>query len=372
MDIYIYDHNATLIAVTDAFTSLLWTKRFFKYDEFTAVFPATKHNLAYIKANNIIEIPDKYCGFITSVNIAIKDGIETITATGVSIDGMLSRRIIAYGEPTDSLMVLLDKNAGAASVHTYRKFESTVFDTAVSCEGMLNDAIKYKVASDYVELVGKAQLFGVKAKINHKPGGFNEIQFYGRYGVDRSAEQKDNTPVVFTDVYENISDCEYNYNAVGSCNAVVVYSEAKENYAKDINIDAYTGCSCENGVTGYAAIERAIKVEPIIMYKSKASSESVIYYPALSVEAMDGNLPDWRNANKAEPTDSISAKLKVGADYAKYFDVGDVVTIYSKRWDIIKHERIYEISEQYDNDGVTIEATTGSPLKELSDLLVTK
>ena len=59
MDIYIYDHNAVLVAVTDAFTSLLWTKRFFKYDEFTAVFPATKRNLTYIKANNIIEIPDK-------------------------------------------------------------------------------------------------------------------------------------------------------------------------------------------------------------------------------------------------------------------------------------------------------------------------
>lgn len=372
MDIYIYDHNVNLIAITDTVTSLLWVKRFFKYDEFTAVLPATKHNLAYIKPNNIIEIPNRYCGFITAVTIAVNDGVEVITANGVSIDGMLSRRIIAFGEPTDSLMALLDKNAGAASTYPYRRFESTAFDTTVSCEGMLNDAIKYKTASDYVELVGKAQLFGVKAKINHKSSGLNEIQFYGRYGVDRSAEQDNNTPIVFTDVYDNISDCEYNYNAAGSCNAVVVYSEAKDNYVKDVNIDAYTGCSCESNITGYAAIERAVKVEPIIVYKSKASSESVIYYPALSVEAMDGSLPDWRDANKAEPTDSISAKLKVNADYINYFDVGDVVTIYSKRWDIIKHERIYEMSEQYDNDGVTIEATTGSPLKELSDLLVTK
>ena len=106
MDIYVYNSSAMLLGITDVIVSLKWTKRFFRGDDFTAVFPATEHNLSLIAKKRIIEVPNRYCGFITSLRITTKNSSEVIIAKGVSIDGMLSRRIIAYGNTSDSLMSL--------------------------------------------------------------------------------------------------------------------------------------------------------------------------------------------------------------------------------------------------------------------------
>lgn len=360
MDIYIYNSSAMLLGITDVIASLKWTKRFFRGDDFTAVFPATEHNLSLIAKKHIIEVPNRYCGFITSLRITTKNSSEVIIAKGVSIDGMLSRRIIAYGNTSDSLMELLDKNAGAASAYLHRAFENTVFDTDVSCEGMLSDILRYKSADRYVEIVGKAKGFGVKAEIVHSEDSiYNHIRFYGRYAADRSVNQSENTPVIFADIYDSISECGYFYSEAGEVNSIVLYSDPKSDYAENIAIPAYVGCTVPDSNTGYGVIERAVKTEPKIKYNIVTSGEKITYIPVLDTAAMEAEADEYVHSNTAPPTDRMSGVLKISEDYTERFDVGDIVTFCCKRWGIVKHERICEITEVYDADGISITAVTG-------------
>ena len=156
-----------LRGMTDSVISLRWTRRYFKGDKFEAVFPATQKNLFLIHQNCIIEVKGKYCGYITDFEIYRTNREERISVKGVSLDGMLERRILAYNAAKDSLMAVLDCNAGSTALYTQRRFENTVFDDTVTCSSMFNDALRFRTLAEYVEVVGMYTLMSVKAKILH-------------------------------------------------------------------------------------------------------------------------------------------------------------------------------------------------------------
>lgn len=62
-----------------------------------------------------------------------------------------------------------------------------------------------------------------------------------------------------------------------------------------------------------------------------------------------------------ETVASINFKYKI--DY----DLGDIVTIHKKKWGIKMNQRITEIQEVYENDGMIVIPVLGSPLPEKID-----
>jgi len=78
---------------------------------------------------------------------------------------------------------------------------------------------------------------------------------------------------------------------------------------------------------------------------------------------------DFFKNNCSEFTDCIDAAVKLDSDYAKRFDVGDVVTIYSSRFGISQDARITEISESFTVSGLNINVTFGEPTKCLKQMI---
>lgn len=374
MDIYVYNNQSDgmyLRGMTDSVISLRWTRRFFKGDKFEAVFPATQKNLFLIHQNCIIEVRGKYCGYITDFEIYRTNGEERISVKGVSLDGMLERRILAYNAPKDSLMAVLDCNAGSTALYTQRRFENTVFDDTVTCFSMFNDALRFRTLAEYVEVVGMYTLMSVKAKILHdtRPS----IVFYGTYGKDRSVQQNKLPQVVFDEDRENIDDSRYTYGEDGAKDSLVAHSPAEYDAAKHIDVAEYTACMMPENMSrmGYAMHEWAEEIKPSTTYDMRPVSEDeVIAWTVLDPVTTGYTAEEVFKAGVKPITECFSADIIIGEDYRSKFDLGDIVTLRSKRWNMVLNKRITEICEYYGEDGtVKITATLGDPQKVLGDLL---
>lgn len=350
MEIYIYetgeDGYLCLKGITDMIRSVTVSKRFFTGDVFKAVFPGTEKNLRLIAQGRIIEVPEVFSGYITKFS-AGRDGsgCGIITAEGCSFDGMLSRRVLAAGEASDSFMTVLDKNAGAAA-EEMRRFPCTYFDKGNDCGGMLEDGIIYENLGTYVTSAGRHKLFGVGSEIVHEDGGAR-IRIYGRYGADRSILQEENEAVVLSDSYGNVTDISRSYNENGAVNGAFIYSEEKVNSKGD--------CTCEEwkkhfgDACGFGRCEEVYRIEPVVEYISVAYGESYIWSPSLDESATAKRAENLFLSRFSEFDDRFRAVLRVKDGCSYGFETGDRITLYSKGLGITVHERVYEIRESFEN-----------------------
>ena len=350
MEIYIYetgeDGYLCLKGITDMIRSVSISRRFFAGDDFKAVFPGTEKNLRLVSSGRIIEIPGVFSGYITKFS-AGRDGsgCGVITAEGSSFDGMLSRRVLAAGETSDSFMTVLDKNAGDAA-EELRRFPCTYFDKENDCGGMLEDGIIYENLGAYVTSAGRHKLFGVGSEIVHESSGA-KIRIYGRYGADRSVLQEENAPVILSDSYGNVTDISRSYNENGAVNGAFIYSEEKVNSKGD--------CTCEEWkkhfgeASGFGRCEAVYKIEPVTEYIPVSYGDSYIWSPSLNEDATLKRAENLFLSRSSDFDDRFMAVLRVKESVSYGFETGDRVTLYSKRLGITVHERIYEIKESFEN-----------------------
>ena len=170
MQIYCYKNNGTsldLLGNTENAIEVLWTRRFFKGDDFALKLPSTTENINFFAEGNVVELSrpslvineSNYGGIITSVDV-VKD---KITVKGKSFDGMLERRIFTEWALGDTVMNILDKNAGAQA-DEMRRFGATAFNfaEATDCDGLFAEAMRYKKLSEYVMTVGQFASWGLQ------------------------------------------------------------------------------------------------------------------------------------------------------------------------------------------------------------------
>ena len=359
MDMYVYNKALDLIGVTDQVTSLMWTKRYPLGDTFTAVFPANENNLKLIRPQMIIEIPGRYSGIITHRSMSGTKGV--INVSGCSFDGMLNSRAIADGSYTDSLLTIIDKNLGEAVKNTKRRFECTYVDKTVDCAKLDRETITYMNLGDYASKICNENGLLLRSEIEH--GDRNKIRIYARKSADRSIHQDANAPVVFSELYDNVSSMDTIYSEEGSINSAFIYSEAESD-----TVAAWQGEFGDG--EGYSRREGVYQIDPVIVYDYKLNKDGdTIWYPVLDRVRTAQRASDFFKNNCSEFTDCIDATVKLDADYAKRFDVGDIVTVYSSRFGISQDARITEISESFTTSGLSINVTFGEPMKCLKQMI---
>lgn len=359
MDMYVYNKDLELIGVTDQVFSLMWTKRFPLGDTFTAVFPANENNLKLIRPQMILEIPGRYSGIITYRNL---NGTKSmINVSGCSFDGMLNSRAVADGTCDDSLLTIVDKNLGEAAKNPDRRFENTYVDKTVDCTNLNRETITYINLGDYAKKICNENMMLIRSEIEH--GEQNKIRIYGRKCADRSIDQEENDPVVFSELYDNLGSMDAVYSEEGCINSAFIYTESEED-----TVASWKGEF--GGGSGYGRREGVYQVDPVIKYCHRVTEEGVLeWYPVLDEEKTRQRASDLFKNTYSEFTDCIEASVKPDADYAKRFDVGDIVTIYSSRFNIAQNIRITEISESFTVSGLKINVTFGETIKSLKQMI---
>lgn len=355
--IYVYNKKLELCGITDKVTAFSFVKRFYEGSTFSGEFPLTDKNRQLIVPQAVIEIPHRFSGIITAVDISG----GKITASGRSFDGMLDSRVVWEGKKTDSLLTIIDKNAGQVA-GSLRGFERTYVDKSVDCP-LLEDDPKKQNLADYTGAVCYEHNFGVFSEINHSN---DMIRIYGRYGVDRSVNQTERECVVFSEMYGNVASMGYNYSETGAVNGAIVYADSAVFGNGDIsgNIAAFHRIYGE--ASGYARREGIYQVEPCVHFYVNGAGE---LKAELDEEKTAVRASDEYKANCIGFTDCVSAAVIVGEDYAKRFDVGDIVTVYSNELGVFTDYRITEISEIYKVGGVKLNVTFGEPIKSIRRLI---
>ena len=348
MNLMIYKNDFERIGIVDQFKSLIWHRKFFTSGIFQIVAPATENNLELLKKRNIIHKPGrKDAGYIDSVTIANAEDGEWITASGYFLTGLLARRVIPQqtnisGTYESIMRSLVENNAISAREIPYLSL------------GTLNGYTEAGI----VQIIGENLLtyLGKLAQVSNT--GFynkfsrNGMTFETYKGVDHSAEQSVNPRVVFSEDYDNLGGSEYNNSEATHISTAFVLGEFDGvESLLEVGSDA----------TGWDRFETFVNAGQISNNNGEITEDG--FLEILTEKGQEAFKPIVENFNGTVQTDSASAV------YGKDYDLGDIVTVFSKKWNIKISVRVTEIEEVDDETGSFIVPYFGATEPALSDIL---
>ncbi|MGN0604593.1 MAG: hypothetical protein ACI4I2_11515 [Oscillospiraceae bacterium] len=269
---------------------------------------------------------------------------------------------MADGSYTDTLLTIVDKNLGEAVKNPDRRYEHTYVDKTVDCTNLNRETVTYMNLGEYAGKICTENMLLIRSEIDHGDTE-NRIRIYARKCADRSINQEQNDPIVFSELYDNVGSMDAVYSEEGAINSAFIYSESEAD-----TVAAWNGEF--GGGSGYSRREGVYQIDPVITYDYYTNEEGdIVWYPVLDRVRTSQRASDFFKNNCSDFTDCVEASVKLDADYAKRFDVGDIVTIYSSRFGISQDAQITEISESFTVGGLNINVTFGEPMKSLKQMM---
>lgn len=351
MDLTVLNRDFEKIGIIDDFTSLIWHRKFYTSGTFKIVLPMTENNLALVQEKNLIHKPGGDEAGIVDNYYYKNDaqGRETIEASGYFLTGTLARRIIAAfttlnATYRDSMRSLVDQNAittDAKRVIPHLELQDVEEDTAekqriqVTGQNLLT----------YLGKISQVAEIGFKCRYMR-----THMEFCTYTGKNRSRGQNENPRVIFAHEYDNLGATEYTYNEMDTVTAAYVAGEGEGAARTIVEVD--------NGATGLDRYE--------IFAESGASREEGMtnaeYLQILTQEGLELHMPAAENFAGT----MVNSQTTI---YKQDFDLGDIVTVFNKRWNKELSVRITEVEEVNDTTGERIVVYFGSTERTLADIL---
>lgn len=371
MEIYSYHIDGdylVLDGVCDKWFEILWTRRFFKGDDFTITLPPTSKNIELFSEGKVIELAkvnpltgaSEHAGIITSTEITSGEK-AVLTVSGQNFVGLLDRRILSECEYDDTAMTVFRKNAGDLA-NAKRRFAATTFDMATDTANYNATRMLFKSLAEYAASLAENVGWGLQSRITHDKSGVH-IVIGGRNRVDRSISQTDVKRVIFSNEYDTASDFERQHSDSGAVTGVVVGSKLQHNDNTHVDIEQYTDYFGDT--QSYDRIEKYQSITPVTKKVWRDKIEWTV-------------LDDWETylaaKNLAETcyisaTDYFGAEIIIKGDWEQIFEVGDIVTVQNTAWGAVANKQVTEIREYWGSDSVTVTATLGEPQKTLAEIL---
>lgn len=236
-----------LLGVIDTAKSIIWHSVYFGVGDFEIYAPLRENHLALLVEGNYITRTDTDdVGIIEHIEV-IYDNIDgyMISASGRFAKSILDRRLICKLSGKTNTPTILTGNVEIAA----RKL---VKDNAISCSfdnrrniSILGLATLKNLPAIIVDFNGDAaqkqvsyrplleytdellQEYGYSAKIVLNQNT-KRLLYVVYSGADRSMENSDgNTPVIFCQDYDNLTQSNYSYNTTESRNAVLIGGEGE-------------------------------------------------------------------------------------------------------------------------------------------------
>ena len=329
--------------------SVIWVTRYYKSGDFELYMSATQDHLDLINQGSyVIRDDDKdNIGVIEDVTIqnTPEDG-DKITVTGRFASGYyLSGRVVSqqtqmYGNYQTSIRSLVNINL-VNPVDTNRKID---FIKLGNLDNTITEKIEMQTTGDNLleKIEETGESFGIGFRM---PLRNSKLYFEMFKGTDRSYNQIENPWVIFSDEYDNLSNCEYVTNTSNITNFAYVAGEGE-------------------------GLDRRIVSTYNSIYEPAGEFRREVWVDQRNLSSNDENITEAEliNQMKEEGNESLigiseafSGDVSLqGYIYKKDFFIGDIVTIQKTNWNnIYVNARVIEVIESEDQSGKTTVLTFG-------------
>lgn len=215
MDLIVLDTNLDVIDIVDVYESLIWTERYQKYGDFELYTTVNEEILSLMKPDYILVTNDSEYAMIIEDNL-IKADTENgnyLTTKGRSLESILTRRVLwGYksidGNLQDGIETLLNECI-INPINPDRKINNFIFEPSTDpAITKLTLTAQYAAGSVLYETINKICTeynIGFKVTLNDN----KQFIFKLYAGVDRSYNQVNNSYVVFSPNFENLTNSNY-------------------------------------------------------------------------------------------------------------------------------------------------------------------
>lgn len=227
----VYNPALELLGLLEIQRSVIWESKAFGAGSFSLESLITEESRALLVPENIIWIEGDTAGVIEHIEQQAGTDGPYITVKGRDLTGLLDRRIL-WG--------LYDLNATPPAIMRYLVQDNAVQPTRGDTDArkipglVLLDApaggqsIRYQKTGgsllDALELLGEAYQVAFGVRFN---AAVPRMEFWTRWGVDRSVTQSINDPVFYSTELDDVLESEYSYDSANYRNVSLVAGEGE-------------------------------------------------------------------------------------------------------------------------------------------------
>lgn len=357
MELYVFDTNINLMHIIDNFTSLIWTRRYFKPGEFELHLPLTEDNIKYLIRDNIIyKKGDNEAGYIVTRQIDLdEEGKEVLTIKGKFLTNYAERRInwgqLLFNGKSEFLMRKLINDSCISPSNTVRKIPLLELGELKNFSESIEYQNSYGNIVVELENIAATNEFGYRVNLNHID---KKLIFEVYKGVNRSINKSLIAPCIFSRDFENILRQTYMESSNDYKNTALVAGEG-EGLSRTL-------VSINNNNSGLNRRELFVDARDL---------QKEVDYVTLT-DAQYKNILGQRGKEKlAEHQEVKTFESEVNTRgnnvYKVDYDLGDIVTVTDKKWGITLDTRITEIEEVYEEGKTEVNPTFGNVIPTIID-----
>lgn len=344
VNIRIFDKDINLLGEIDNFTSFLYTRKWETFGEFE--FYISFIDTELIKKGNIIILNNdgSRSGVIEYIEID-EDNSQKIKIRGFSLLYWLTNRITIppqgyayhnFNTNVENIMIDLIETNAINPIDINRKIPNLTIEASKGRGEKIQFQTRYKNLSDELTKLSKLSGLGITIDLDYKQKKF---VFKVLEGKNLSYGQANNPPYIFSLDYDNIKKQNYIESDIGYKNVGYVAGQGEGS-------------------------DRAIE---ILGNERSGFDRREVFIDARDIDE-NGSLTDRGRVKLSELQQIQSFECEVDTkDYKVIWNLGDIITTIDKKRGLRADNRISEIREVYENSGIKVEPTFGTPIPGLAD-----
>lgn len=237
----VYTPTLELVGMLNEWKSVIWEEKAFTAGSFSLDSIISAETRELLVKENIIWIEGESAGIIEHIEQKADDTGPYITVEGRMLTGILDRRILwgmynLSGTPAAIMHRLVDDcainptrgNVEARKIHGLVSRETPTGGASIQVQ-MTGDTLLERL-----ETLGRT--YGVAFGVAFN-AAVPRMEFWTRYGVDRSVNQKDNDPVFYSTELDDVLASEYTYDSSRYRNVALVAGEGEGDERKMIVVE---------------------------------------------------------------------------------------------------------------------------------------
>lgn len=344
MDIYVLNDDLEILDIIDTYKSIIWTNRYYDSGDFELYLPANEKMIELLQVDRLITRAEDLSNCMIIENISITTDVEEgnyMIVTGRSLSTILSRRIVlkqtnVSGTVEVCIRKLIDENAINPTT-TWRKFKKLILGDGLG----ISDEITAQFTGDNLEEAVKSLCkpynlgYDILLDLDNKQFVFTLYR-----GADRTYNQTEVPPIIFSNEFENLLKTDYIKNTENYKNYIVVAGEGEGSARKTAHITP--------GVMRGDLWLREQYIDARDISSNNGEIAGVAYINLLT-ERGEEKLKEYTIIESVAGEVEANHTYKVNEDYF----LGDLVEIETE-YGMTARARIIEIIQSEDDSGVYI------------------
>lgn len=347
LELYILDDAFKPIGLVDQFTSFIWTRKYYDTGSFSLYCDAGYYSVfktgAYLYRSDDVEL-----GLLESVGFnQSENGEKTVNVKGRFLKGILADRVIDKVQnlsgKTGDVMIRLVNLLAVSPSDPGRKIPN------LTCAPELGYGSSIEVQATGDILLDKLHALGKEDELSCRISYIQPAQsllFEVWQGLDRTQGQSGNSWAVFSDRYENIQSLSYITDHSSMRNYAYIAGAGEGEARTVVTLDQ---------TNGQPRRELYVDARDLQRKKDDDTEMTEEEYTAVLLQRGKEKLEEYPLVETFDAKVNLYSNLEYKTDY----DLGDKCTFLNQDLGIEAETRITEITETYENGGVTISLVFG-------------